>query len=177
MASEHQEPLLGSERDSQDIELAELQDGAQCSRIPTAPSKDTSTLLIALALFVTIAGLVVSTEAVAYYVDVLGWKKPFCSMYIMHSSLAVPWLCHLSYLGLRHRNKAYLSWVQDYNNELRASISSVEAFATSGSLLVFKRKGSMGGPLDYLATVVSTKTIGTIRVLPRAVQSAASWLR
>lgn len=160
--SEHQQPLLDSRRSSQDLELSHLgHNNERPSLLPEtgAPKKGTPKVYIAGALVVAIAGLVTQTESTAYYEDVLGWKKPFCSLYIMHSSLALPWLIHLAYLRLKDLNKPYSIWVRDYNNELRASVSTVEAFAVSGPSIVIKRAGSLGGPLDYLATTMGIVTV------------------
>lgn len=123
------------------------------------PQKGTPKLYIAAALIIAIAGLVTQTESTAYYEDVLGWKKPFCSLYIMHSSLSLPWFLHLAYLRFKELDKPYTLWVRDYNNELRASVSTVEAFAVSGPSFVIKRAGSLGGPLDYLATTMGIVTV------------------
>ena len=160
-SKEHQAPLLdNSSNDGQDVELAQLNQGASPYPLsPTRPTQGVSKILIAASLLVTIIGFVINTEAAAYYEDVLGWKKPFASLYIMHSSLALPWLCHLAYLRYKHRDRPYTRWVRDYNNELRTSISSVEAFALSGPSMVWKRAGSMGGPLDYLATTMAIVTL------------------
>lgn len=96
--SEHQQPLLDSGRSSQDIELSHFHhNNERPSLLPNAGAqKGTPKALIAGALIIAIAGLVTQTESTAYYEDVLGWKKPFCSLYIMHSSLALPWLLHLA---------------------------------------------------------------------------------
>lgn len=159
-AQEHHAPLLEDSDDDQDIELAHL--GGNVDPYPLSaakPTKGVSNIMIAASLIVTIVGFVVNTEAAAYYEDVLGWRKPFASLYIMHSSLSLPWLCHLAYLRYKHRDKPYQRWVRDYNNELRTSISSVEAFALHGPSMVWKRAGSMGGPLDYLATTMAIVTL------------------
>jgi drug/metabolite transporter (DMT)-like permease len=160
-SSEHQQPLLDSARSSLDIELSHFgHSNEQPSLLPNAGTqKGTPKSLIAGALIIAIAGLVTQTESTAYYEDVLGWKKPFCSLYIMHSSLALPWFLHLAYLRLKELDKPYTTWVRNYNNELRASVSTVEAFAVSGPSIVFKRAGSLGGPLDYLATTMAIITV------------------
>jgi drug/metabolite transporter (DMT)-like permease len=139
-----QQPFLDHGRDSEDIELSQLDGNTD---LPShthnhADNQGPSKLLIATALLITIAGFVINTEAAAYYEDVLGWKKPFASMYVTHSSLALP----------------YWLWVRDYNNELRGSVASVEAFAVSGPSMVFKQRGALGGPLDYLATTMAIVT-------------------
>lgn len=159
--SEHQEPLLDSARTSQDIELSHFgHNNERPSLLPNpGPQKGTPKSLIAAALIIAIAGLVTQTESTAYYEDVLGWKKPFCSLYIMHSSLSLPWFLHLAYLRFKELDKPYTLWVRDYNNELRASVSTVEAFAVSGPSFVIKRAGSLGGPLDYLATTMGIVTV------------------
>jgi drug/metabolite transporter (DMT)-like permease len=50
-------------------------------------------------------------------------------------------------------------WVRDYNNSLRGSISTIDAFATSAPRLVIKRQGQTAGPLDFLATSMGIVTI------------------
>jgi drug/metabolite transporter (DMT)-like permease len=160
--SEHQEPLLDSGRSSQDIELAHFghhNDERPSLLPPAGAQKGAPKSFIAGALVIAIAGLVTQTESTAYYEDVLGWKKPFCSLYIMHSSLALPWFIHLAYLRFKELDKPYTLWVRNYNNELRASVSTVEAFAISGPSIVIKRAGSLGGPLDYLATTMAIVTV------------------
>jgi drug/metabolite transporter (DMT)-like permease len=160
--SEHQQPLLDSGRSSQDIELAHFghhNDERPSLLPPPGAQKGAPKSFIAAALVIAIAGLVTQTESTAYYEDVLGWKKPFCSLYIMHSSLALPWFIHLAYLRFKEVDKPYTLWVRNYNNELRASVSTVEAFAISGPSIVIKRAGSLGGPLDYLATTMAIVTV------------------
>lgn len=158
--TEHQEPLLDSGRPSHDIELSHFAGDERHSFIPEAkPKKGVPKIAVAAALIVAIAGLVTQTESTAYYEDVLGWKKPFCSLYIMHSSLCLPWLINLAYLRFKQRGKPYSIWVRDYNNELRSTVSTVEAFAVSGPSIVLKRAGSLGGPLDYLATTMGIVTV------------------
>lgn len=162
-SSEHQDPLLDSARSSQDIELSHLHHSNERPSLLLesggTAQKGAPKLFIAVALMIAIAGLVIQTEAAAYYEDVLGWKKPFCSLYIMHSSLALPWFLHLAYLRFKELDKPYTLWVRDYNNELRACVSTVEAFAVSGPSIVIKRAGSLGGPLDYLATTMGIVTL------------------
>lgn len=157
----HQEPLLDSGRSSEDVELYHLDGNRRPSFAlsESKPQKGAPKLFVAGALIIAIAGLVTQTESAAYYEDILGWKKPFCSLYIMHSSLALPWLIHLAYLRFNQRDKPYSIWVRDYNNGLRASVSTVEAFAVSGPSIALKRLGSLGGPLDYLATTMGIVTV------------------
>jgi drug/metabolite transporter (DMT)-like permease len=162
-SSEHRDPLLDSARSSQEFELSHLHHSNERPSLLLgsggAAQKGTPKLFIAGALVIAIAGFVIQTEAVAYYEDVLGWKKPFCSLYIMHSCLALPWFLHLAYLRIKELDKPYTLWVRDYNNELRACVSTVEAFAVSGPSIVIKRAGSLGGPLDYLATTMGIVTL------------------
>nr|OQO16151.1 hypothetical protein B0A51_16581 [Rachicladosporium sp. CCFEE 5018] len=159
--TETQQPLLDDDSSSDSgIEMTRLHNGLPSpSLLSTQITKPVPILHIALALLVTIAGFVINTESAAYYEDVLGWKKPFCSLYIMHSSLALPWACHLLYSRLSSQRKTYKTWVRDYNNDLRAAIAGIEAFATAGPAMVWKRSGSLGGPLDYLATAMALVTV------------------
>jgi drug/metabolite transporter (DMT)-like permease len=163
--AEHDEPLLDSgSEDNGDIELANLDGG---ERTPIShylhreepPKQAVSMLWIAVALTVCVLGFTINTEATAYVEDSLGWKKPIATMYITHSSLCLPWLCHIAYLRWRNRKIPYKSWVREYNNELRASIATVEAYATQGPRMVIKRQGHTGGPLDFLATSMGIVTI------------------
>ncbi|KAK4610216.1 hypothetical protein CLAFUW4_13671 [Fulvia fulva] len=172
---DHDEPLLENGRHSleSDVELAELDERGgydlEGERTPAShyrdrdhlPPKRVAAWKIALALTVCVAGLVINTEATAYFEDEIGWKKPFAAMYLMHSSLALPWVCHLGWQRWQNRRTPYMQWVRDYNNQLRGLIASVPAFASSGpSLLKYmKLAGQIGGPLDYMCTTMAIVTI------------------
>jgi drug/metabolite transporter (DMT)-like permease len=52
-----------------------------------------------------------------------------------------------------------MEWVRDYNNQLRASIATIDAYATSGSKMIIKGPGRTGGPLDFLATSMGIVTL------------------
>lgn len=54
-------------------------------------------ILTSVVLFVVLVGWVVQIEALAYVNDSLGWKKPFCTMYLSHSAFLLPWMCRLLY--------------------------------------------------------------------------------
>lgn len=160
------EPFLHSDQDDEDVELADLDAGRE--RTPTnhyrqrdepVLVKAVSPIWIALALTVCVLGFTVNTEATAYVEDSLGWKKPFATMYITHSSLALPWLIHILYLRWSNRNTPYRNWVREYNNTLRGSIATIDAYATHGPSMVWKGKGRVGGPLDFLATSMAIVTI------------------
>ena len=170
---EHQAPLLHSGRPSEedDIELARLDGSLDLDTSPethlvhdspqvvTVKRNAKSYLAIACALAITVLGFTVNTEATAYFEDVLGWKKPFMTMYITHSALALPWLCSLGYSRYVSRHLPYKAWVREYNNHLRELITTVDAYATSGPYLIIKRKGNVGGPLDFLATTMAIVTV------------------
>lgn len=168
---EHRDPLLEEDdsRESEDIELAELNgfiediplnpDREGEPPIPAVPKTKKSYIAIAIALLVTVAGFTINTESTAYFEDVLGWKKPFCTMYITHSSLCLPWLGHLAWLRWKQRSTPYNKWVKDYNNKLRESITTIDAFVTTGPSLVFKWKGQVAGPLDFLASTMAVVTV------------------
>ena len=166
-AGEHNDPLLHDDgRDSSDIELARLDDSLDFHSRPeadlihdtshpvTVKKNVKSYLAIAGALVLTVAGFTVNTEATAYCEDILGYKKPFMIMYFTHSALALPWVFTLAYSRWTHRETPYKAWVRDYNNKLRELITTVDAYATTGPLIIFKRKGNVGGPLDFLATTM-----------------------
>ncbi|KAL5450433.1 hypothetical protein PMIN06_006569 [Paraphaeosphaeria minitans] len=165
---DHEDPLLHGNRDSSDddVELADLElDGRE--RTPVShyrrrdePSKKrVGWYWIASALAACVVGFTLNTEATAYFEDELGWKKPFATLYLTHGSLVLPWVCHIFYLRWKNRSTPYKSWVRDYNNTLRSSISTIDAFATSGPSLILKRRGQQGGPLDYLATTMAIVTV------------------
>lgn len=166
----YDEPLLDSGRSSHDdgdIELSHLElDGGERTpqshyrhRDDPAAPKRVSMLKIAVALAVCVLGFTINTEATAYFEDELNWKKPFATLYITHSSLILPWLCHIAYLRWTDRKTPYMVWVRDYNNSLRGSISTIDAFATSAPRLVIKRQGQTAGPLDFLATSMGIVTV------------------
>lgn len=164
--AEHDEPLLDSDSDidNGDIELARLDGG---ERTPVShylarddpPKKAVSMAWIAITLAVCVLGFTINTEATAYVEDSLGWKKPFATMYITHSSLCLPWLIHISYLRYQNQKTPYKNWVRDYNNQLRGSIATIDAYATSGPKMILKRQGQTGGPLDFLATSMGIVTV------------------
>lgn len=175
---EHHEPLLdereneGRQSQEDDIELDELHDGFGPSSvsdsapltsfdtpIPAVPRSKSSYLAIAAVFVVTVAGFTINTEATAYFEDVLGWKKPFTTMYISHSSLCLPWLGQLAYSRWKNRETPYVKWVREYNNQIREAVATIDAYATSGPSLVFKRKGQVAGPLDFLASTMAVVTV------------------
>lgn len=168
---DQEEPFLESQRASLedgDLELSELQD-LEGERTTVShytnreyggpPKKRVGGIWIALTLALCVLGFVVNTEATAYVEDELGWKKPFATMYITHSCLALPWILHISWLRWKERRIPYMQWVRDYNNQLRSSVATIDAFATSGSKMIIKGPGRTGGPLDFLATSMGIVTV------------------
>lgn len=163
---QHDDPLLDESRlslDEGDIELAQL-DGERTPvnhyRERDEPRKKrVSWPLIAVTLAVCVLGFTINTEATAYFEDKLHWKKPFATLYITHSSLILPWLCHIAYTRWKQRDMPYLAWVRAYNNQLRGSIASIDAYATTGPTLIPKRQGQQGGPLDFLASTMAIVTV------------------
>ncbi|CAK1363318.1 hypothetical protein CB0940_04587 [Cercospora beticola] len=171
------QPFLETERRSQesDIELSELQDyqdGDQLAgeRTPVShyrnrsldgppPKKKVPAWKIALTLATCVLGFTINTEATAYIEDELDWKKPVATMYLTHSALALPWIIHMFYLRWCNRQVSYMQWVREYNNKLRESIATIDAFATHGSKMVIKGPGRTGGPLDFLATSMAIVTV------------------
>lgn len=164
------EPFLGPHRTSNDIELSHMDaenriyngHPSDSYRVqPGAPPAQGKThpLLVAAALLLTVLGFTINTEATAYFEDVLGWKKPFATLYITHSSLVLPWILHLAYLRIKDRHVPYKTWVRDYNDQLRTVISTIDAYASHGPTLFCKRNGNVGGPLDFLATTMAIVTI------------------
>ncbi|KAK5127618.1 hypothetical protein LTR85_006958 [Meristemomyces frigidus] len=163
---EQNRPFLYASRSSDEIELAQFDGGRADDRTPdlhyasgSKPQDKPSPVLVAAALLITVIGFTINTEATAYFEDILGWKQPFMTLYITHSSLALPWLCHIAYLRFRDRHVDYRVWVREYNNQLRGSISSIDAFITDGPKLVWKGRGQLGGPLDFLATAMAIVTL------------------
>ena len=172
---EHTAPLLEEDdRESQDLELAQLDgplnrtsDGSYVPASPTSrgavttvPKTLTSCLAIAGALILTVLGFTINTESTAYFEDVLGWKKPFTTMYITHSSLCLPWIGHVIYSRIKQRKMPYKVWVRDYSNQIREVVATIDAYdATNGPYLTIKRKGQKGGPLDFLASTMAIVTV------------------
>ncbi|KXT17091.1 hypothetical protein AC579_4315 [Pseudocercospora musae] len=172
--ADQQAPFLEPARASQedDIELDELEADLGGERTPVShyrnydatyrqppPKKKVSFWLIALTLAICVLGFVINTEATAYVEDELGWKKPFATMYVTHSSLALPWILHISYLRFKDRKSPYMHWVRDYNNQLRGSIAGIDSYATWGPKMIFKRQGQQGGPLDFLFATMAVVTV------------------
>lgn len=175
MDREHAAPLLEEPRTSQDddIELSRFDIDEPTEHlirdedplrdheppIPAVPKNKRSYIAIGAALVVTVIGFTVNTESTAYFEDVLGWKKPFCTMYITHSALCLPWFGHLAWSRYQERRMPYKAWVRQYNNQIRETVSTIDAYATSGSYCILKRKGNVGGPLDFLATTMAIVTV------------------
>ncbi|KAK4496546.1 hypothetical protein PRZ48_012526 [Zasmidium cellare] len=162
----HDEPLLESGRASledDDIELSEL--GGERTPIShyterdQPPKKKVSWLVIGITLAVCVVGFTINTEATAYFEDELGWRKPFATLYVTHSSLILPWLCHVAYLRWKDRHVPYMTWMREYNNQLRGSIATIDAFAKHGPSMIWKRQGQVAGPLDFLASTMGVVTI------------------
>lgn len=168
-----EEPLLHSARTSLadddsdlDVELADLEDATDTARLVASsqpslsrPPAPVSRLTIALVLTLVVLGQTISTEATAYFEDTLGWRKPFMTMYLLHSSLGLPWVIQILYLRLRARHVPYTTWVAQYNDSIRTTVSTISAYATDRPRLVYKFQGRVGGPLDYLATVMAICTV------------------
>lgn len=157
-AEEQAEPFLDHGRTSHDIELSQYDGERDGDRTPAIHYEAKATtrnwrsgLTITVAMILTVLGFAINLEATEWFEIVLGWKKPIATMYITHSSLTLPWLVHLAYLRFQARKTPYKMWVRDYNNQLRGSISSIDAYFTDVPYLVWGRKGQLGGPLDYLA--------------------------
>ncbi|EMC97737.1 hypothetical protein BAUCODRAFT_33463 [Baudoinia panamericana UAMH 10762] len=149
-----------------DVELSQLggaetlngeRIAAQHYRLPSQTKA--SPLLVGLALLFTVLGFVINTEATEYFESLLGWKKPFATLYITHSALALPWLCHVLYLRYQNRHSPYVLWAKDYNNRLREAISTIDAYTTDGPRMIWKLRGQLGGPLDFLATAMAIVTL------------------
>ncbi|KAK5715427.1 hypothetical protein LTR15_010071 [Elasticomyces elasticus] len=169
------QPFLEPGRDSFDVELSDF-DGRHDDRTPDnhysnpkpAAQAKNSPWLIAGALAITVLGFVVNTESTEYFETELGWRKPFATLYLTHTSLALPWLCYTLYSRFSQRGVTYRNWVRDYNNSLREAISTIDAYTTDGPWMVYKFKGRVGGPLDFLLTTMAVLTV----VLT---MSGASW--
>ncbi|KAK5697307.1 hypothetical protein LTR97_007444 [Elasticomyces elasticus] len=169
------QPFLEPGRDSFDVELSDF-DGRHDDRTPDnhysnpkpAAQAKNSPWLIAAALAITVLGFVINTESTEYFETELGWRKPFATLYLTHTSLALPWLCYTLYSRFSQRGVTYRAWVRDYNNSLREAISTIDAYTTDGPWMVYKFKGRVGGPLDFLLTTMAVLTV----VLT---MSGASW--
>ncbi|KAK4896607.1 hypothetical protein LTR27_005525 [Elasticomyces elasticus] len=169
------QPFLEPGRDSFDVELSDF-DGRHDDRTPDshytnpkpAAQAKNSPWLIAAALAITVLGFVINTESTEYFETSLGWRKPFATLYLTHTSLALPWLCYTLYSRFSQRGVTYREWVRDYNNSLREAISTIDAYTTDGPWMVYKFKGRVGGPLDFLLTTMAVLTV----VLT---MSGASW--
>lgn len=160
--AEHQEPLLNSD-DDLDIELDQYDREPR----PASPKPSSSTpslrraartkiIWCICALLTAIFGLSTQTESVTYYQDVLGWDKPWCSLYITHSCLCIPWILHTLYLRFANRDVPYRKWVDDYNNNLRGTIGHVDAYAATGPGFSLQRSG---GPMHFLLSAMTILTL------------------
>ncbi|KAF2718618.1 hypothetical protein K431DRAFT_230504 [Polychaeton citri CBS 116435] len=152
----HREPLL-NEDDDVELEAWDDEDplshgsnGILPEHIATKPIEDVSKpriWVIMLLLAVTIVGFVVQTESAAYYQETLGWNKSYLSFYIMHSSLALPWL--LSLLWSQWRSSETLAtWRKRYYDNLMHSVSTISAYADTDA--------SQRSPLEFIVKTMST---------------------
>ncbi|KAK3070723.1 hypothetical protein LTR53_009951 [Teratosphaeriaceae sp. CCFEE 6253] len=168
-SSEQAQPFLTSGRDSNDLELATLDHtNRDEDRTPdnhflhshaSQSHAKPSPWLIAAVLLITVLGFVINTEATEYFQSQLAYRKPFATMYITHSSLALPWLLYIAYTRFAARATPYVLWVKGHNNALREAISGINAYTTDGPRLIYKFRGRVGGPLDYLLTVTALLTL------------------
>jgi drug/metabolite transporter (DMT)-like permease len=65
----------------------------------------------------------------------------------------------LIYSRIQNRKSPYKAWVREYKNNIRETVATIDAYATSGSYYIIKRKGHVAGPLDFLATVTAIITV------------------
>ncbi|TKA83452.1 hypothetical protein B0A55_00537 [Friedmanniomyces simplex] len=170
-SGEQTQPFLSPSRESLDIELSNL-DGADPRGDDRTPDNhylhpnpgaggqaQNSPRLIVLALLITVLGFVINTESTEYFESQLAWKKPFASMYVTHSSLALPWICYIAFQRFRARHTPYRIWVKEHNNQLREAVSTIDAYTTDGPWMVYKLRGRVGGPLDFLLTSMAALTV------------------
>lgn len=95
----------------------------------TKTSDTPSRTAIALALLFTILGFTIQIEAIAYYQEVLGWRKPFLSLYLADSALALPWIFHLIYLRAQQQRVPLRTWVRRYVDDILDSVTTIDAYA------------------------------------------------
>lgn len=112
--------------------------------------------LIALALAITVIGFVANTESTEYFESELGWKKPFATMYITHSSLMLPWIGWITYDRFRNRRTPLYVWLRDSKDQLCATIETVDAYVADSGLAF---KGARGAPLLYLLVAMAALTV------------------
>jgi len=169
-SGEQTQPFLAPSRESLDIELSNLSGTGPRSTDqtpdnhyahPSTPALQSKShpRLIALALIITVLGFVINTESVEYVETELNYNKPFASMYVTHSSLALPWICYICFQRFRARHTPYRVWVKEHNNRLREAVSSIDAYSTDGPWMVVKLRGRVGGPLDFLLTSMAVLTV------------------
>ncbi|KAK4575377.1 hypothetical protein LTR86_001231 [Recurvomyces mirabilis] len=177
MAVQHKddqaEPFLANGRTSDDVELSHLGlDGQQASSVydhdrtpdshylqPKVQPQQKGrgfALLVGAALFTTVIGFVINTEATEYFESELGWKKPLASMYVTHSSLILPWIVYIVTERIKHRKLAFGAWVKQNINQLSDSITTIDAYQTGVSDSAKARPSS---PLKFLFTTMGFLTI------------------
>lgn len=168
---EHAAPLLDGDRSSQDIELADFDGDLDGSLrrtsthesheppIPAIPKDKTSYIAIGVVLLITVLGFMINTEATAYFEDILGWRKPFCTMYIMHSSLCLPWFCELGYSRWMQGRISQKAWFREYSSNLRELVSTIDAHATDRPRTILGFKDQRAGPFVLLAGTMAIVTV------------------
>lgn len=176
MASQHKddqaEPFLAQGRPSDDVQLSRFDlDGhdsldnsmeggplnsGHLQKQTSPPNGKAFAALVGAALFTTVIGFVVNTEATEYFESELGWKKPMASMYVTHSSLALPWLVYMLIQRFKNRKLPVAAWLRKEMGPISDAITTIDAYKTGVPALAQTQAGS---PLKFLLITMGFLTI------------------
>ncbi|OGE56226.1 hypothetical protein PENARI_c003G08678 [Penicillium arizonense] len=78
-------------------------------------------------LLLSLASFVIQTETASYIQNELGWKKPYCMLYMTHGSWTLLWLVQLGILRLQKRSMSWEAFWRRHVFLLRTTAQMVES--------------------------------------------------
>ncbi|OQD82092.1 hypothetical protein PENANT_c023G04279 [Penicillium antarcticum] len=78
-------------------------------------------------LLLSLASFVVQTETASYIQNELGWKKPYCMLYMTHGSWSLLWLVQLGILRIQKRKMSWEAFWRRHVFLLRTTAQMVES--------------------------------------------------
>ncbi|KAJ5158284.1 Drug/metabolite transporter [Penicillium coprophilum] len=78
-------------------------------------------------LLLSLISFVVQTETASYIQNELGWKKPYCMLYMTHGSWSLLWLVQLGILRLQKRKLSWDAFWRRHVSLIRTTAQMVES--------------------------------------------------
>ncbi|KAJ5493893.1 Drug/metabolite transporter [Penicillium fimorum] len=78
-------------------------------------------------LFLSLISFVIQTETASYIQNELGWKKPYCMLYMTHGSWTLLWLVQLGILRLQKRKLSWNAFWRRHVSHIRTTAQMVES--------------------------------------------------